>query len=78
MNEYIKQAKAFLSSCNATMEIKAIGLEAPNWDSKLHCTYDCTIKTPRGEMMVHFYDSLGIMVFDTEKGWREYWRLVSL
>ena len=58
MNEYIKQAKDFLASCNATMEIKATGFEAPNWDSKLHCTYDCTIKTPRGEMMVHFYDSL--------------------
>lgn len=58
MNEYVKQAKVFLSSCNATMEIKATGLETPNWDGKLHCTYDCTIKTPRGEMMVHFYDSL--------------------
>ena len=57
MNEYIKQAKDFLASCNATMEIKHVGIEKPNWDDKPHCTYDCTIKTPRGEMMVHFYDS---------------------
>ena len=58
MNEYVKQAKDFLTSCNATMEIKYAGLETPNWDNKPHCTYDCTIKTPRGTMMVHFYDSL--------------------
>ena len=58
MNEYVKQAKDFLTSCNATMEIKYVGLEKPNWDDKPHRTYDCTIKTPRGEMMVHFYDSL--------------------
>mgnify|MGYP003294382822 CR=1 FL=1 len=58
MNEYVKQAKDFLESCNATMEIKYVGLEKPNWDDKSHRTYDCTIKTPRGEMMVHFYDSL--------------------
>ena len=58
MSEYVKQAKDFLTSCNATMEIKYVGLEKPNWDDKPHRTYDCTIKTPRGEMMVHFYDSL--------------------
>lgn len=57
MGEYVKQAKDFLTSCNATMEIKYTGLEKPNWDDKSHCAYDCTIKTPRGTMMVHFYDS---------------------
>ena len=57
MSEYVKQAKDFLASCNATMKIKCVGLEKPNWDDKPHLTYDCTIKTPRGEMMVHFYDS---------------------
>ena len=57
MSEYVKQAKDFLESCNATMEIKYVGLEKPNWDDKPHRAYDCTIKTPRGEMMVHFYDS---------------------
>lgn len=58
MSEYTQQAKDFLASCNATMEIKYVGLEKPNWDDEPHRTYDCTIKTPRGEMMVHFYDSL--------------------
>ena len=57
MNEYVKQAKDFLNDCNATMEIKYAGLEKPNWDKKSHCTYDCIIKTPRGTMTVHFYDS---------------------
>lgn len=57
MNEYVKQAQGFLKSCNATMKIEYVGLERPNWDSKPHTTYDCTIKTPRGEMKVHFYDS---------------------
>jgi hypothetical protein len=58
MNEYVKQAKDFLESCNATMDIKYVGIETPNWDGKGHRAYDCTIKTPRGEMKVHFYDSL--------------------
>ena len=57
MNEYVKQAKDFLKSCNATMEIKYVGDETPNWDDRPHRTYDCTIKTPRGEMFVHFHDS---------------------
>lgn len=58
MSEYVKQAKDFLTSCNATMRIVYVGLEKPNWDDKPHCVYDCKIKTPRGEMVVHFYDSL--------------------
>lgn len=58
MNEYVKQAKDFLESCNATVDIKYAGLEVPNWDGRYHCAYDCTIKTPKGEMRVHFYDSL--------------------
>ena len=58
MSEYVKQAKDFLTSCNATMEIIYAGLEKPTWDDKPHRTYDCTIKTPRGTMMVHFFDSL--------------------
>ena len=58
MSKYVKQAKDFLASCNATMEIIYAGLEKPNWDDKPHRTYDCTIKTPRGTMMVHFFDSL--------------------
>ena len=58
MSKYVKQAKDFLEHCNATMEINYVGLEKPNWDNQPHRTYDCTIKTPRGTMMVHFYDSL--------------------
>ena len=71
MSEYVKQAKDFLASCNATMEIKYAGLEKPTWDDKPHRTYDCTIKTPRGTMMVHFYDSL----HNTElhMGFKEYY-----
>ena len=38
MSEYVKQAKDFLTSCNATMEITYAGLEKPNWDSKPHRT----------------------------------------
>lgn len=57
MIEYQKQALDFLAACNATMEIKYTGLEKPNWDDKPHCTYDCIIKTPKGNMVVHFYDS---------------------
>ena len=81
MSEYVKQAKDFLTSCNATMEIKYVGLEKPNWDDKPHRTYDCTIKTPRGEMMVHFYDSLNntrILTMDVEEYLRKYYHLVGL
>lgn len=58
MNEYVQQAKDFMKSCNATSRIVYVGLENPHWDNKPHCTYDCTIKTPKGEMKVHFYDSI--------------------
>ena len=57
MSEYVRQAKDFLESCNATMEIEYVGIEKPNWDDKPHRTYDCKITTPKGKMMVHFYDS---------------------
>ena len=72
MSEYVKQAKDFLTNCNATMEIKYVGLEKPNWDDKPHRTYDCTIKTPRGEMMVHFYDSLANTELHAMKNTQEY------
>lgn len=57
MNEYVKQAKDFLASCNAKMEIEFAGLERPNWDDKPHASYNFTIETPRGKMMGHFFDS---------------------
>ena len=66
MDEYVKQAKDFLESCNATMEIKQIGCEQnKNWnDNGLHNTYRATIKTPMGSMWVKFWDS----VYNTERG----------
>ena len=60
MNEYVKQAKDFLEKANATMEIKFVGC-FPNddWDNgKEHNCYHATIKTPRGEMKIKFWDSL--------------------
>ena len=81
MSEYVKQAKDFLTRCNATMEIKYVGLEKPNWDDKPHRTYDCTIKTPRGEMMVHFYDSTAnteLWTMTAEDYLRKHYRLVGL
>ena len=66
MDEYVKQAKDFLESCNATMEITQIGCEQnKNWnDNGLHNTYRATIKTPMGSMWVKFWDS----VYNTERG----------
>ena len=66
MNEYVKQAKDFLKSCNATMKITQIGYEAnKNWNENVYRnTYRATIKTPLGTMWVKFWDS----VYNTEKG----------
>ena len=66
MNEYVKQAKDFLESCNATMKITKIGYEAnKNWDENIYRnTYRATIKTPMGSMWVKFWDS----VYNTERG----------
>ena len=66
MDEYVKQAKDFLESCNATMKITKIGYEAnKNWDENIyHNTYRATIKTPMGSMWVKFWDS----VYNTERG----------
>ena len=66
MNDYIKQAKDFLESCSATMEITYTGMELnSNWkDKELRNTYFATITTPRGTMKVKFWDS----VYNTERG----------
>lgn len=66
MNEYVKQAKDFLTSCNSTMKIIQIGCEQnKNWnDNGWHNTYRATIKTPMGSMWVKFWDS----VYNTERG----------
>ena len=66
MDEYVKQAKDFLKSCNATMEITQIGYEQNKNqnDNGWHNTYRATIKTPLGSMWVKFWDS----VYNTERG----------
>ncbi len=66
MNEYVKQAKDFLKSCNATMKITQIGYEAnKNWNENIYRnTYQVSIKTPLGTMRVKFWDS----VYNTERG----------
>ena len=66
MSEYVKQAKDFLESCSATMEITYTGMELnSNWkDNELRNTYFATITTPRGTMKVKFWDS----VYNTERG----------
>ena len=60
MSEYVKQAKDFLASCNATMKMMYLGKEAnANWDeSREHDTYMVNIATPMGNMQVKFYDSI--------------------
>lgn len=60
MSEYVKQAKYFLASCNATMKMMYLGKEAnDNWgDTKERDTYMVNIVTPKGNMQVKFYDSI--------------------
>jgi hypothetical protein len=59
MSEYVKQAKDFLTSCNATMKITFLGKGInENWSDGFHRnTYRATIKTPKGTMWVKFWDS---------------------
>lgn len=59
MNEYVKQAKDFLESCNATMKIEYL-FEDMNkfWkDNVYRNVYRARIKTPLGVMAVKFWDS---------------------
>lgn len=60
MSEYVKQAKDFLKSCNATMEIMYLGTEVnKDWDEKRERdTYMVNIRTPKGNMQVKFWDSI--------------------
>ena len=59
MTNYQQQAKDFLVSCNATMEITKIGVEKNKlWnDQQFRNTYRATITTPLGTMWVKFWDS---------------------
>ena len=65
MNEYQKQAKDFLESCNATMEINFLGIEKnPDWDDgEYRNKYLFIITTPFGVMEGNFWDS----VYNTER-----------
>lgn len=61
MNEYLSQAKQFLTDCNATMEINLVGKEVPaHWqgETKPHNKYQFTITTPKGKYTSYFWDSL--------------------
>lgn len=60
MNEYTKQAKDFLESCNATMKIIYLGKDTnKTWNDKtLRNTYRAIIKTPKGNMSIKFWDSI--------------------
>ena len=60
MSEYVKQAKDFLESCNATMKITYTGIdENKDWDDKkLRNTYSVIITTPKGNMKIKFWDSI--------------------
>lgn len=60
MNEYVKQAKEFLESCNATMDIRFWDRRAnKDWnETQLRNTYKVIIKTPQGSMTVMFWDSI--------------------
>ena len=60
MREYVKQAKDFLKSCNATMDIMYLGTEVnKNWHQKTERdTYIVNIRTPKGNMQVKFWDSI--------------------
>ena len=60
MSKYVKQAKDFLESCNATMEIMYLGTEVnKDWDEKRERdTYMVNIRTPKGNMQVKFWDSI--------------------
>lgn len=66
MNEYVKQAKDFLISCNATMKITYLGKEINKmWNEDTYRnTYRATIKTPLGSMWVKFWDS----IYNTHNG----------
>ena len=66
MSEYVKQAKDFLVSCDATMKIKYLGKEINKiWnENEYRNTYRATITTPYGSMWVKFWDS----IYDTHQG----------
>lgn len=58
MSEYLEQTKNFLRKANATMEIKVVGPDFPNWDEDhIHLRHNVTITTPRGKYTFPFWGS---------------------
>ena len=56
MNEYVKQAKDFLESCNATMKITQIGCEQnKNWNERV-IDRKATFKVFKQIMEIHMQD----------------------
>lgn len=60
MTDYNKQARDFLKDCNATLDIIYLGRNVnENWEEKQKRDYYIVyIVTPRGNMLVKFWDSL--------------------
>lgn len=60
MNEYTKQATAFLKKANATIKIDFIGLAAnKDWkEREKRNLYEITLSTPGGSMVFDFWDSI--------------------
>lgn len=60
MSEYVKQAKDFLTSCNAKMTLTYTDRKVnKDWNDNVpRNTYRVTITTPRGRMQVKFWDSI--------------------
>ena len=77
MSEYVKQAKDFLASCNATMKMMYLGKEAnANWDeTRERDTYMVNIVTPRGNMQVKFWDSIKNTRMNIDRGYGAYPRI---
>ena len=60
MSKYVKQAKDFLTACNAKMQINFIGADINhNWkENTARNKYNVTITTPKGSMAFDFWDSI--------------------
>lgn len=77
MNEYDKQAHAFLCDCGAKIKMMYLGREKnKNWDDKQERdTYMVSIATPRGNMQFKFWDSIyntrnNVFAREEHRAWR--------
>lgn len=69
MSEYVKQAKDFLASCNATMKMMYLGKEMnDNWnETRERDTYMVNIVTPMSNMQIKFWDSINNTIDNANK-----------